>query len=448
MFNNRIDDIEPWFKRLPFTLFDYIYCKFYVLLSENVEREFFVTKVELIKPDELSVPAEISYNFDIKKLIDVYMSHPMFDETENVKEFFVNVLSGKNLLNYTMTRSRRFLDDRANVKTCYLSQLISNLKMMGEEILEYEKGSFEGINELRDFVRILSMNHSDLVGHVINDKLDIKITRETKGKNVSDEILLNDVLTVQKSDEKYTKGKVLSLIRDGKTYDFSILSEDGVDIIVHDKYTNDTKIVNLRLAGDVDTITLGDYHPSWGWNLLLPDRFHDCLYKEKENAEFAAENSGMNLYSAAELKRIKETKKQVIRGYYDFYALNPNVNKRRIGNFLSEKYITSKINNPESWNEKWGITHEILMKIFRDNGNYKHSKFVVTDEEVPQENLDTTYSLRRVVDTSAKGGIVNDVISTINASIYTNTAAYNREISGQVNVVGYITGTGENFLEL
>ena len=88
------------------------------------------------------------------------------------------------------------------------------------------------------------------------------------------------------------------------------------------------------------------------------------------------------------------------------------------------------------------------MKIFRDNGNYKHSKFVVTDEEVPQENLDTTYSLRRVVDTSAKGGIVNDVISTINASIYTNTAAYNREISGQVNVVGYITGTGENFLEL
>jgi DNA-binding Xre family transcriptional regulator len=56
------------------------------------------------------------------------------------------------LLNYTLTKSNNFLDDHANIRTCYLSSLISTLKMMGEDILEYEKGGFEGVNDLRDFV--------------------------------------------------------------------------------------------------------------------------------------------------------------------------------------------------------------------------------------------------------------------------------------------------------
>jgi hypothetical protein len=41
--------------------------------------------------------------------------------------------------------------------------------MMGEDILEYEKGGFEGVNDLRDFVRLLTINHSELVGHVIGE---------------------------------------------------------------------------------------------------------------------------------------------------------------------------------------------------------------------------------------------------------------------------------------
>jgi hypothetical protein len=110
----------------------------------------------------------------------------MFEEAQNIKDFFTTVLKSKNLINYSLTKSNNFIDDYSNVKTCYLSQLISTLKMMGEDILEYEKGGFEGVNELRDFVRLLTMNHSDLVGHVIGEDLDTTIRLDKKGKNVSD----------------------------------------------------------------------------------------------------------------------------------------------------------------------------------------------------------------------------------------------------------------------
>jgi hypothetical protein len=58
--------------------------------------------------------------------------------------------------------------------------------MMGEDILEYEKGGFEGVNDLRDFVRLLTINHSELVGHVIGEQIDITVQLDRIGKNVSD----------------------------------------------------------------------------------------------------------------------------------------------------------------------------------------------------------------------------------------------------------------------
>jgi hypothetical protein len=51
-------------------------------------------------------------------------------------------------------------------------------------VTEYEKSAFEGVNDLKNFVRLLSMNHGDLVGHVIYEDLDIKISNDMKGKNV------------------------------------------------------------------------------------------------------------------------------------------------------------------------------------------------------------------------------------------------------------------------
>jgi len=82
---------------------------------------------------------------------------------------------GNGFLNDILTSSDNFLDNTSNVKRCYLSNLISTLQMMGEDVTLFEKGAFEGINDLKNFVRFLSMNHTELIGHKVNKELDIRV---------------------------------------------------------------------------------------------------------------------------------------------------------------------------------------------------------------------------------------------------------------------------------
>lgn len=441
--NRNIDYIESWLQRVPFALHDYFAYTCVTKLrikDDETTIEVPIIKESLIKPDELSIPTEKTVKENINELVETYMIHPMFEETPNIKEFFKIVLNSRNLVNYSLTKSKNFIDDHANVKTCYLSALISILKMMGEDILEYEKGAFEGVNDLRDFVRLLTINHSDLVGHIIGEKLDTIVRLDRTGKNVSDEIKVDDVLTLQTNNKKFTKGKVLKLTRDDKDYDCTLIHKDGVDIIVHDKYTHDTKVVNFNLVNLGNKVQINDYEPSWGWNLLLPKRYDDCLFKLKTNESYKKEN-GVNLYSYNELQRIKQTMKEILSGYYSFHLLNPKVDNVRVGNFLENSTITERINDVDDWSKEWGITHEILMKIFRDNGSYKHTNYVLED------NLSNT-RIMRVVDDSIFG-IVDQEISNILTSVYNGgMLSYEANVNCLMKVYGMICEGTEQYLEL
>ena len=163
------------------------------------------------------------------------MSHPMWHEKNNIRDLFKATLGNDNYLTRILTTSENFLDDTANVKRCFLSNLISTLQMMGEDVTLYESGSFEGINDLRDFVRLLSMNHTELIGHVVNDDFDIRVRNDIKGKNVGEELRITDLLHIN------LNGKI------DKVNDRSIIFDEGVDIIVHDRYTHDTKLLLLMV---------------------------------------------------------------------------------------------------------------------------------------------------------------------------------------------------------
>ena len=117
---NDSNTIEEWLKRIPFTLFDYFDFTFNIGINNKIVT-FSIVKKPLIKPDEIKIPTEHMVKENVKEIIDTYMMHPMFEEADNIKEFFNIFLNGKNLLNYTLTKSNNFLDDYANVKTCYLS---------------------------------------------------------------------------------------------------------------------------------------------------------------------------------------------------------------------------------------------------------------------------------------------------------------------------------------
>lgn len=427
LYNNErgVEQIEPWMWRTNFILKDCFRFVFTIRVN-GVEKTIPFYKENLIDSDTINIPSEKKHNENIKELVNVYMSHPMFEEKPLIKDFFELILSGNDILNYTLTRSSNFLDDYGNVKTCYLSSLISTLKMMGEDVLEFENSSFEGVNDLRDFVRILSMNHSDLVGHVVNERYDIDIKHDKKGKNVGDKILTSDILTIK-------KGKITKIQRGDKIYDFTTWNPDGVEMIVHDKYTHDSKIVNFGLCGET-SVKLENYQPSWGWNLLLPSRFNDCIYKLNQNKT-------SNILSQRDIARIYEVISQLMNGYYDFYALNPTVGEKRIGNFLQSDSITEEIDDTESWESTWGVCHEILMKILKENG-YLHLSNEVLEEDV--------FSIQpfSISDTD-EFGLFEYKTNDISCSVYKNDKlCFDYDFRGEIQMFGIIYGKGEHVLEL
>jgi hypothetical protein len=74
---------------------------------------------------DLVIPQEKVTEVNINELLNAYMKHPMFLETPNTREFIRLYLN--SFVDKVQTESNNFIDNVANVKTCYLSHLISHL---------------------------------------------------------------------------------------------------------------------------------------------------------------------------------------------------------------------------------------------------------------------------------------------------------------------------------
>lgn len=458
-----MQSVYPWLYRIPFILRDYIDIILNITYGIEDKQGFIksrIKKMQNLDTNAVVIPKEIQYKQDIDRLLRVYMGHPMFDETENIRDMFKAFLSN-NLLDYIMTRSKNFLDDTANIKTCYLSNLISTLKMMGQDVTEYEKSAFEGVNDLKNFVRLLSMNHGDLVGHVIYGDLDIKISNDMKGKNVGAQIGVSDILYLNNNKQSEHLGKILGLKRHGAETRAKLnlddqTVKDGLQIIVHDKYTHETRVVSLmqmqkhRIANDeeiVSNVKLEQYQDWWDWNLLLPDRFKNARQKQREYAEKRLKvdlyGPGRLRFFAEEEQRMKQICRDMITGYYSFYILDPRRQTKRVGNFIDDSYITQRVQKLSSWEEVWGITHEVLMKILFENGKlFNNRNFniieVGEDDEEDQEEFITTGDIY-IHKEFDQGELVYD--------LFVNGERKNdMKVGGSVVLKGTILGVGTNYL--
>lgn len=318
---------------------DLTYCKKYSLESSEDEIQFKNGITFTLKDlNEVVIPTEKMNVENIDELLECYMPHLLFQEKDNVKVFLKNILSNGNFLNYVTTKGLHFFDDMVNIKTCYLEKLISSLEMLGEDINLYNDTSFNNCNELRDLTRILSMNYCDLFGNTYNELYDIRIKGDIKGKNVGDEIKLNDALYC---DANY---KIKGLRRDGKYYDIPNATSK---LIVRDDFNGSSRLVSLEQipcysydANVPDSwdwskhiYTIEEYDTSWNWNLVLPKEFNSTNNREK-----------------------------MIHDYYSFYLLKPNEHETRHHNFLDEDTIPSN-NSVETWDKEFGVKHDFLMKL-------------------------------------------------------------------------------------
>ena len=288
--------------------------------------------------DSVVIPTEKYYNQNVKELIDVYTPHEMFKDTPILKQTLVDVFENGKFLDYVLTKGINFFDDVVNVKTNYVASLLNTIHMMGKDAYEYDQTSFEGVNELRDLCRILSMNHSELVGNLIDEHFDIKYTESYKGEHIGDEILVTDEIYTYPNNlttgpNRFQKGKIIKVKRNGNL----VSLKEPTLLIYRDNYTNETKIVNFadveptRTESGLNVYQIKNYKPSWRWGLLLPDK------EDKDG--------------------------KILESYYSFYLLIQPRHNVRVGNYLEEDTITSETETKASWEEIDGKTFDKIQKI-------------------------------------------------------------------------------------
>ena len=402
-----------------------------------------LVKKRIPSPNKTVVPRELQSEENVDRLLNVYMSHPMWNDKKNIRDMFKALLSNGDYLTRILTTSDNFLDDTANVKRCFLSNLISTLQMMGEDVTLFESGSFEGINDLRDFVRLLSMNHTELIGHVVKEDLDIRVRNDVKGKNVGEELHVGDTIRIN------TNGKI------DKVNNQLVIFDEGVDIIVHDRYTHDTKVVSFNSAYHgknfpipdeneeilaspfTNPVKIENYEEWWGWNLLLPDSFKTVNNKiinltKKLNNAAISRNTSENIKN--EIVRLKKVKAEIISGYYSFHILIPTRNDVRKGNFMDDKFVTSRIESTDDWEAQWGISHEVLMKILIEHGFLKNNR---------GHDFDNREDTSVVIDVT-KYFEKNEIATSIKVDGEEQTY----DLSGSVRIVGEILDKTGNLLTI
>lgn len=316
----------------------------FIINSKTIDLNY-----EVYDLDSVIIPTEKYYNQDIDKLLEVYMPHPVFEGANNLKGMLSNLLKTNNMLNYVITKGKNFFDDHVNAKSAYVENMLQILQMMGQDISGYTDNNFNGVNEIRDLTRILTMNHSELMGNHIDEPYDIKSTDSLKGKHIGERILVDDIIYTLtdnkfKGDKRFSKGKITKIERIENNKKVIYNTIEPVAIVIVDDYSGESRIASFaditprEIKNGEAIYSIADYDESWGWNLLLPENWAD------------------------------EDKAKIINSYYSFYLLVPPQQKERIGNFLDEATITDEITDSEKWNEKYGITFRQLQKVI-------HGKF-------------------------------------------------------------------------
>lgn len=305
-----------------------------------------ILSVDTSSRDSLKVPQRKLHREDTETLITSHTPHALFEDSIAVKDSLRALFDNDEWLDRTETKVLGIFDDRANIDTCYVDALVSLMAHMDDPAPEYDATNLTAVNEIMDFTRLLSMYHTDLTGHMVKDYLDISYDGETKGANMGDELVMSDLLFVNED------GLLVAVMRNGKSYTLETPSQ----IIVWDQHTHEShpaNFMNAEALSEYDgekvdfgngystentrVFTIGDYTQSWGWGLLLPERYYS-----------------------------KGGDGSITATYYKFFILNPKLAERRFGNFAEEDTMDADFLNPEKWDADWEVSYKILLKLMQE----------------------------------------------------------------------------------
>lgn len=357
----------------------------YFGVGEENKKEILIDK-ELTDLDSVLVPREKTVKQNIDDLLNCYFPHPAFTNAGKMKTFFKSILNYNNVLDNILTRSYHFVDDTINYKTAYISNLLSLLTSMDEDVSSYEIGDFGSVYELRDFTRLLSMNHSDLVGNVYTKNYDFVVNDSYKGENLDKKLKIGDEIYVNKYGEVVRAGNKIY----GDT--------DGRRMLMIDDHNGESKIIDFStyVIHNIDNIEddewpiklkIGDnYKKYWSWNIQLPAQYNYLIADDSDDL------SDKDL----------EDKNRVIDNHYTFWIIKENdpTELRYLNNFIRDEDLQARkdlkddFSDFDVWNAEWGVTYKCLMKIIHNALGSDYIKYEESDDNFNTNKQKISLSIR------------------------------------------------------
>lgn len=338
---------QKWLRNIDVSYYDAVQ----FLAKNGDEVVAYIETQPTIDLESIIIPERNLHDENIPRMVDALTPNYAFNDAKNVKELLIGIFSQNNWLNKTITKMDSFYDDNNNPDKCYIPQLVSFLRSLNEKTDEFQN-DFGNVNEVNELTRIISLQHTDLVGHENLVPMDISYDGEVKGTNVSDELRIDDVIYVNES------GFIVKVKRkvyedDGKNWEYREYQMNPTNLIIWDCYTKTSKLASffdvphtlITDEEDLQPFCLKDYTDKWGWGLSLPERF----------------------FKTPILGNIRTN---IITGYYRFFLLNPAVGKTRVGNYVQDNIlnVSPKLLSPLSWDKDWDCCYEYILKTLHEKG--------------------------------------------------------------------------------
>lgn len=295
-------------------------------------------------------PKQDYTEYSAKEIWNIYKTHPVFENLPFLDQYMLGIFESDNFLEKVINKGNNFVNDFGNINTCSIISLVSICESLNLTLDLYNNENFSQPESINRLLKILSINHSRLIGTKFKVKDEFETLDKLPGKNRGPQYNLTEKIYI-----KTVNGKRIWPI-----------------IVCYDRFAKQYFLLNTALLEKVrkspiktdeqgEYFQLIEYFKTWGWNLLLGDF-------EKELFNIISPNK--NLYQMLNLlasEPIEDKAREQLNKFYYFYQYI-DTNETDIHNsYLKPETISDNIKDYNTWYKADGSIDRLLYKTLIEN---------------------------------------------------------------------------------
>ena len=295
-------------------------------------------------------PKQDYTEYSAKEIWNIYKTHPVFENLPFLDQYMLGIFESDNFLEKVINKGNNFVNDFGNINTCSIISLISICESLNLTLDLYNNENFSQPESINQLLKILSINHSRLIGTKFKVKDEFETLDKLPGKNRGPQYDLTEKIYI-----KTVNGKRIWPI-----------------IVCYDRFAKQYFLLNTALLEKVrkspiktdeqgEYFQLIEYFKTWGWNLLLGDF-------EKELFNIISPNK--NLYQMLNLlasEPIEDKAREQLNKFYYFYQYIDTNETDIHSSYLKPETISDNIKDYNTWYKADGSIDRLLYKTLIEN---------------------------------------------------------------------------------